>query len=158
MLANKHQANGIPTAFHFEKFKSVKISVVGQPSLATTTFIGAFVPYVRPHQTDISSDMVNIKTVLVEREGGKMDLGFIEMESQSFLTPFRKEMYAESQIVVVVLEKTLNFIKEFRKWAEETYELGRSASPKRCLILMDVKSKGEQKRCQSRNFSFESLQ
>ena len=157
MLAYKNQAENLATVFDLEKFRSVKISVVGQTSLATTTFIGAFVPYIRPHQTDISSDMVNIKTVLIEKEVDKIDLGFIEMEGQPFLAPFRKEIYAESQIIVVVLEKTLNFSKEFQRWAEETQDLDRSSNPTRCLIVMDVGLKDEQARQQPRNIRPESL-
>ncbi len=158
MNANKRHSEDSKTQMDFEKFRSVKISVIGQPSLASTTFIGTFVPYTRPHQTDISSDMVSIKTTIFERDSEKIDLGFIEMETQPFFAPFRKEMYSESHIIVLVLEKSLNFIKDFRRLAEETHELERSMNPKRVFILIDVSLLGEQAGQQSRDFGVEFVQ
>ncbi len=128
----------IPQTSKNNRFRCVKASVVGPSFLITSSFVNTFIPYTRPFQTDITSDMVSVKTVFIERDSEQIDVGFIELESGPFYAPLRQELYSESQIVIVVLERTSNLVRDLRLWANEISDINKSANPKKCLVLIDV--------------------
>lgn len=83
-------------------------------------------------------DIVNITTVFRINNLKKKILGFIDLDYENdFFSPFRREIYKTSDLILILLENNDNILNEINEWISEFNK--EEIFVKKCIFVDSVK-------------------